>query len=95
MREGAEWQENCEIRVAKSERGFTFILCDSYIRTHKDHQRLASESSAVGDYDDSLDKPGSSFLWIGDYHHLNRDQVAELVSHLRGWLETGKLENKS
>ena len=52
---------------------------------------LALESSAVGDYDDSVDRPGSSFLWFGDHHHLNREEVSELVGFLQHWLDTGRL----
>lgn len=55
-------------------------------------QRLASESSALGDYDDAYDRPGSSFLWIGEHHHLNREEVAEFVAHLTVWMSTGRLE---
>ena len=53
--------------------------------------RLFQESSAKGDYEDSLDRPGSSFLWIGRNHHLNREEVAEFVKHLQRWLDTGSL----
>jgi len=53
--------------------------------------RLVSESSAIGDYDDSLARPGSSFLWIGNGHHLNREEVAELVAKMRHWLDHGRL----
>jgi len=26
--------------------------------------------------------PGSSFLWVGEYHHLNRKEVQELVERM-------------
>lgn len=55
-------------------------------------KRLVSQSSIVGDYEDSLDRPGSSALWIGDEHHLSREEVAEFVEHLNAWLKTGSLE---
>ena len=84
-----------DLRVEKSDRGFTFILCEPYLARDLEHQRVASESSAIGDYDDAIENPGSSFLWIGDYHHLNREQVAQLVGHLQGWLETGELERSA
>lgn len=58
------------------------------------------QSSAVGDYDDALGKPGSSALWI-DGEHCFREDVAELLGcedepegtreHLLAWLETGSL----
>ena len=53
--------------------------------------RLVQQSSAVGEYDDAFERPGTSFLWIGAHHHLNREEVAQLVKHLRGWLKTGSL----
>lgn len=52
---------------------------------------LVAEASTVGDYPDSLDRPGSSFLWVGEYHHLDRNQVAELAAALNHWLESGRL----
>lgn len=54
--------------------------------------RLVQQSSAIGDYEDAFDKPGSSFLWIGKQHHLDREQVEELRDRLTAWLETGTLE---
>lgn len=38
-----------------------------------------------------MDNPGSSFLWVGNDHHLNREEVTELVSRLLWWLKTGHL----
>lgn len=78
-----------------SDRGFQRITCETYNpKTEEDKVLpLVSTSSAIGDYDDSMQKPGSSFLWIGGRHdhHLNREQVKRLVSHLDYWLLTGKL----
>ena len=51
--------------------------------------RLAQESSAIGDADGSMYKPGTSFLWIGAEHHLNRSEVRYLVHFLEAWLERG------
>lgn len=42
--------------------------------------RLIQESSAVGDY-----------LWVGD-HHLNREEVTELITRMQHWLKTGRLK---
>jgi len=53
---------------------------------------LIQESSAIGDYEDAFDKPGSSFLWVGRYHHLNRMEVAELIERMQHWLDTGRLK---
>jgi len=54
--------------------------------------RLVQESSAIGDYEDSSDLPGSSYLWVGQDHHLNREEVAELINRMQHWLETGRLK---
>jgi hypothetical protein len=54
--------------------------------------RLIQESSAIGDYENSFDCPGSSYLWIGQYHHLNREEVAELIARMQYWLKTGRIE---
>ena len=54
-------------------------------------ERVIQESSAIGDYSDALDNPGSSFLWIGEDHHLNREQVDFLVKAMQHWLDHGRL----
>lgn len=51
--------------------------------------RLAQASSAIGNYDDALDRPGTSYLWIGKEHHLNREEVREFIRQLQAWLDTG------
>ena len=71
-------------------RGFRGLEQAEYIEQEK-VSRVVQESSAVGDYEDSLEKPGSSFLWLGEKHHLDREEVAFLVEHLSYWLETGRL----
>jgi hypothetical protein len=35
--------------------------------------------------------PGSSFLWVGDDLHLNREEIEELVAVLEDWLEHKRL----
>jgi hypothetical protein len=52
---------------------------------------LLQESSAIGDYDDALDNPGSSRLWVGKDWHLNRDEVQQLTSCLTHWLRCKRL----
>ena len=54
------------MKVEYTERGFEFISC----------KLLVQQSSIIGDYSDSLDKPGCSSLWIGG-EHLNREEVED------------------
>lgn len=76
--------------IKQSERGFLFLMHPKYVPPH-DEVRLVSESSAVGDYEDSWKIPGSSFLWIGEHHHLNREEVESLITNLRHWLDNKRL----
>ena len=71
-------------------RGFGYVEHPPYVASD-DYDRLISESSAVGEYPDSLDNPGSSFLWVGEHHHLDREEVAELIGRMQEWLTTGQL----
>ena len=68
------------MRVNHTERGFEILDTDLRVQ----------QSSVVLEYEDALQRPGSSELWIGDYR-FNREQTAELVRHLKAWLETGSL----
>lgn len=79
------------MKAEKSDRGFVHVLHPKYLPPHED-ARVVSESSAIGGYPDSMSKPGSSFLWVGDHHHLNREEVTELADQLRTWLKTGRLK---
>lgn len=79
------------MKVEKTDRGFDVIVKDTYANEPQP-ARLLGQSSAVGDYEDSWTKPGSSFLWFGDKHHLNREEIAELIDHLNCWLNTGSLK---
>ena len=50
------------------------------------------QSSAVGDYEDSVGRPGTSFVWLGvgeDRMHIDREQVRGLIDRLQCWLDTG------
>lgn len=81
------------MKYKKTDRGFGAVTHPSYAN-EPEEVRLVQESSAVGDYVDSLDRPGSSFLWVGRDHHLNREEAAELVTYLNSWLATGRLGPK-
>lgn len=78
--------ENIEIK--KTERGFTHL---EQKNTRKYDQLRIQQSSAVGDYDHSLECPGSSFLWIGEAH-VNKEDVGEIILYLKNWLMTGNFE---
>jgi hypothetical protein len=73
-----------------TERGFQRITHREYPHGEEE-PRIVQQSSAIGCYHDSFDKPGSSFLWIGKSHRLNREEVAELVERMKHWLATGRL----
>lgn len=77
------------MRIEKDPRGFNWLIHPKYLNGLP--RKLVHESSAVGDYEDALDVPGSSFLWIGEDHHLNREEVSELVHYLRVWLNKKRL----
>jgi len=82
------------MQVIVTERGFEWLEYPTYSNNPK-VKAIARQSSAIGDYPDAMDRPGSSFLWIGNQdaketHHLNREEVAEFVKHLQTWLKTGK-----
>lgn len=73
----------------KTNRGFIVIEHNRY--PDGGPVRLLQESSIVGHYDDALDNPGSSALWVGEDHHLNRENVGSLVRCLHYWLDDGRL----
>lgn len=73
--------------ITRTLRGFQVLRLDGY--------QLAQQSSAIGTYQDSFDKPGSSFLWIptkSDDVQLDREQVRELAAFLLRWCDTGSFE---
>jgi len=79
------------MQFSRTERGFGVLEHEGY-PPGKGLLRLAQHSSAIGPYPDSFDRPGTSYLWIGRDHHLDREEVAELIRHLSAWVETGTLE---
>ena len=78
------------MKAIRTERGFVLVEHPTHTNKPKD-ERLIQESSAIGDYENSFDMPGSSYLWVGARHHLNREEVRELIDHMENWLETGRL----
>ena len=79
------------MKIIRSERGFEFLDHEVYPQSRHD-SRLASQSSAIHMEYEGAGTPGSSYLWIGEHHHLNREQVKQFTSHLVAWLDTGSLE---
>ena len=81
------------MKVTRTERGFEVVEHPMYPPGPEPERqkRVAQQSSAIGDYPDAFDRPGSSCLWVGEHHHLNRAEVAALVGHLRAWLDSGSL----
>lgn len=80
------------MKAIKSERGFINVHHPAYTEPER-NKRIIGESSAIGEYEDSMEKPGSSFLWVGEHHHLNREEVQELINKMQHWLDTGRLAN--
>ena len=82
------------MQLTSTSRGFEILKHDVYPPKPEPMKqgRLAQQSSAVGDYEDAIDCPGTSYLWIGDNFHLDREEVRSLVEHLQRWLDTGSME---
>lgn len=77
------------MRLTQSDRGFHFVMHPLYSGERQgEEERLVSESSCVGD---GKGKPGSRCLWVGDNHHLSRDEVRQLERYIHRWLTTGTL----
>lgn len=50
------------------------------------------ESSAIGDYDDAMDIPGSSALWLEcPRESYNREEIANIIEIFQWWLDSGRL----
>jgi hypothetical protein len=80
------------MEIKHTQRGFEYIELE-------DGSTIA-QSSAIGDYPNALELPGSSFLWI-DEEHCDREEVLhrlgfnefidDLKPHIITWLITGSL----
>lgn len=79
------------MKIETNIRGFRYITHPAYPDERQAVFPVVRESSIVGDYDDALDKPGSSALWVGENHHLNREEVTELRDALTHWLRRKRL----
>jgi len=81
------------MKMVTNVRGFRIIFHEKYPKSGK-YARLIQESSTVGNYEDALDYPGGSFLWIGENHHLNREEIKELIQQLQYWINNKCLKEK-
>lgn len=79
------------MRKFTSGRGFNFIMHPEYLEPYED-RRLVSESSAINT--EAHAGPGGDYLWIGEHHHLDHEQVAELRDALTHWLDKGRLPSE-
>jgi len=77
------------MEARKTDRGFIVIEHPAY--PNGNIEKLVQESSAIGEDKDSLENPGSSFLFVGRDFHLNREEVGQLVILLLTWLSTKRL----
>ena len=78
------------MNVTRTDRGFEVI---DFVDRNQQKCSL-QQSSAIGDYDDAFDRPGSSAVWLGkgaERMHLGREEVEDLLPHLVDWLNTGSL----
>jgi hypothetical protein len=66
-------------------------LVDSEFEDTKQVSPMVIQSSERGHYYDARDRPGSSYLYIGQKHQLCREEVAQLIAHLTNWLAKGQL----
>ena len=84
------------MHVEYTPRGFEIIKFKDRYGKHCSLQL----SSAIGDYDDSLERPGSSYVWLGcddteannARMHLSREDAIELAQRLENWAETGSFK---
>ena len=64
----------------------------SWVEHKLEDKRLVQESSVRADHKTQFNAPSAAYLWLGDNHHLDRDEVVNLISHLKRWVDTGTLK---
>jgi hypothetical protein len=80
------------MRLIKTPRGFERVIHVAYPTSlGSSIDMLIQQSCGIGEYLDAFDRPGSSYLWITDDFHLNREEVEHLRDRLTAWLSTGSL----
>ena len=82
------------MKPTRTSRGFEMIV----FRDANGNECSLQQSSAVGDYPDAINRPGTSFIWLGrdgdlgnNRMHLSWELVSELLPHMKSWLDTGSL----
>lgn len=79
------------MHFTRTDRGFEVVPHPVHAADPPRDSRLVQQSSVIGNYVDAMQRPGSSALWIGENHHLVREEVAALRDRLQAWLDTGSL----
>lgn len=79
------------MKTEKTDRGFIVVFEAKYASQPEEFTCLICESSVIGNYENAMSTPGSSALWVGQEHHLNREQVKELIERMQYWLDHGRL----
>jgi len=77
------------MEIRYTQRNFQYIHHDPYVSNGDDG--IIIQSSAIN-FSDSLQRPGSSYLWIKGLFHLNRKEIEEMIGYLGTWLKTGKFD---
>jgi len=86
------------MRSRRTQRGFIVVKHPTYGSETVSEQRLIQESSAISEetmnrpYGHRLARAGTSFLWVGEDHHLDRREVWGLVRRMVRWLAVGRLK---
>ena len=80
------------MKTIETDRGFRIVTHERYTGEPKKETRLIQESSAIEGGELAFENPGSSFLWIGQDHHLNREEVSDLIEKLQFWIDNKRLE---
>lgn len=78
------------MKIQKTKRGFEIINLPKYASEFYIEERLVQQSSAIAP--GGVGKPGSSFLWVGEHHHLSKKQVRQFVKYLNNWLTYGSFK---
>lgn len=82
--------QTCDFDYSMTARGFEAVtFLDAYGEACE-----VQQSSVIGDYLQSEQRPGISALWLGQpghRMHLSREHVTDLMGLLDRWLKTGTL----